>query len=115
LRTRRIVPRRDAGRMEETMEPLTQHEPALLPPGEARQPAANRRRPSVEEENLAVRIERRIRRATDDRVHELRVEVATGQVVLRGRCGTFYTKQLAQQAVLSLSARARLMNQIEVW
>ena len=72
-------------------------------------------RVSPEQEKLAMRIERHIRRETNDKVRELRVEVHRAGVSLHGRCGTFYCKQVAQQAAMNLIDGRALVNQIEVW
>jgi hypothetical protein len=80
--------------------------------------AEGRTRPvliSIEDEKLASRIERAIRRGTCDKVRELRVEIRKDCVVLSGRCGTFYSKQLAQHAAMPLTDGKPLVNQIEVW
>jgi hypothetical protein len=47
-------------------------------------------------------------------VEGLRVEACDNGVVLRGRCRTFYAKQLAQEAVLASSLFALVANHIEV-
>jgi hypothetical protein len=70
---------------------------------------------SLDQERLASRIERHVRRHTNDKVRELRVDVRVDAIVLMGRCGSFYTKQLAQHAAMTLADDARLLNQIEVW
>ena len=72
---------------------------------------------SAEAEKLAARIERAVRRGTNDKVRELRVDVLAEGVVLRGRCGTYYSKQLAQHAALTLlkDESLPLINRIEVW
>jgi hypothetical protein len=78
---------------------------------------APRTRPgmTLEQERRASRIERLIRRETNDKVRELRVEVLEAEITLFGRCGTYYTKQLAQHAAMSLVDGQRLANHIEVW
>jgi hypothetical protein len=70
---------------------------------------------SAEDEKLAARIERAVRRGTSDKVRDLRVEIRWDGVHLMGRCGSFYCKQLAQTAALSLIGKSQLHNQIEVW
>jgi hypothetical protein len=70
---------------------------------------------SAEAEKLAARIERAVRRGTNDKVRELRVEVVEEGIVLSGRCGTYYCKQLAQHAAMSLVQNEALINRIEVW
>lgn len=76
---------------------------------------APRRLKSTESERLAGRIERAIRRATGDRVRTLQVEVHEKTIILQGRCGTFYCKQLSQHAALAMCDGRTLQNQIEVW
>jgi osmotically-inducible protein OsmY len=73
------------------------------------------RRRSQDLELLALKLERSIRKHTGDRVRQLHVEVDDEVVVLRGRCGTYYCKQLAQTAVRSMLGKRSLRNQIEVW
>lgn len=73
------------------------------------------KRPLAASELLAAKLERAIRRGTNDRVRGLIVEVLEEGVVLNGRCGTFYCKSLAQQAVKGLIGQEQLFNRIEVW
>lgn len=63
---------------------------------------------------LAANIERRIRRQTSSRIRDLTVEVCAGSIILRGRCLTFYTKQLAGHAAMGVLEGETLSNQIEV-
>lgn len=70
---------------------------------------------TAEDEKLAARIERAIRRGTSDKVRELRVDVRWDGIYLVGRCGTYYCKQLAQTAALALVGKSQLHNRIEVW
>ena len=67
----------------------------------------------AEAEKLATSIERAVRRETAGGVRNLHVEVNRGGVVLEGRCDTFYCKQLAQHAAMTLSGE-RLSNEIRV-
>lgn len=69
----------------------------------------------AEQEKLAARIERLIRRETNDKVRELRVLIQDNGITLRGRCGTFYCKQLAQHAAMKVSEDEPLVNEIDVW
>ena len=78
-------------------------------------PAATKPRMTADQEKLASRVERHVRRQTNDKVRQLRVEVRAGCIFLHGRCGTFYSKQLAQTAAMSLGFEGPLINQIEVW
>ncbi|MEX2188907.1 MAG: BON domain-containing protein [Pirellulales bacterium] len=64
---------------------------------------------------IVLAVERAIRRDTRRGVFDLEVQVATDGVHLRGRCSTFYCKQLAQHAAATVVSRARLHNDIEVW
>ncbi len=63
---------------------------------------------------LTATIERRIQRQTASRIHDLTVEVGRTSIVLRGRCLTFYTKQLAGHAAMGVLEGETLSNQIEV-
>jgi hypothetical protein len=67
-----------------------------------------------EAEELAASIERAVRDETDWGVADLLVEVSPEGVLLRGRCDTFYTKQLAQHAAMRIPGGRRLTNRIEV-
>lgn len=64
---------------------------------------------------LTAQLEAAIRRATGDRVRNLRVTWQDDCVTIRGRCATFYCKQMAQQAALALLAHEALVNGIEVY
>jgi hypothetical protein len=70
---------------------------------------------TAEDEKLASRIERAIRRGTGDKVRELKVEIRRDGIHLLGRCGTFYCKQLAQTAALALAGKSQVHNRIDVW
>lgn len=70
---------------------------------------------SADDELLAAKIERAIRRTTNDKVRNLSVCIVDSTVVVEGRCATFYCKQLAQTAVFPLLEQLSLANQIEVW
>lgn len=67
-----------------------------------------------EAEELAASIERAVQRETGRSVNDLLVEVSPQGVRLRGRCTTYYTKQLAQHAAMSMPGGDRLINSIEV-
>lgn len=64
-------------------------------------------------ERLAALVERAVRRGTSGGVRSLRVEVNRGGIVLEGRCDTYYCKQLAQHAAMTVS-RDPLSNEIRV-
>jgi len=68
----------------------------------------------VEAEQLANSIERAVMRETGRGVRDLRVEVSEDGILLRGRCETFYCKQLAQHAAMAMPGGERLTNAIEV-
>lgn len=65
-------------------------------------------------EELIRRISRLIKRETNLGVQEMKVRFDDGQVVISGCCRTFYTKQLAQEAVLAVIGEVRLVNNIRV-
>ena len=67
-----------------------------------------------EAERLAISIKRAVRRETSGGVRELSVEVNPEGVMLKGRCDTFYCKQLAQHAAMAVPGGDRLTNDIEV-
>ena len=66
------------------------------------------------EEELAVRIEQAVWRETGAGVRDLLVEVHRDRVFLWGKCSTFYIKQKAQHAAMSISGTGQLTNRIEV-
>jgi osmotically-inducible protein OsmY len=68
----------------------------------------------VDAGQLASSIEQSVRERTGRRIHNLRVEIDTQGVRLQGRCGSFYSKQLAQQAAMDLALDVALTNEIEV-
>ena len=71
--------------------------------------------PNEEQARLLARIKRAIRRKTSSGVQKLTVEMQADVVLLRGRCASFYCKQLAQQTAMSyLGDGAALQNEIEV-
>jgi osmotically-inducible protein OsmY len=63
---------------------------------------------------LATNIERSVQERTGRRIRDLRVEVDTRTVRLHGRCSSYYSKQLAQQAVMDVAGDFTLANEIEV-
>ncbi|HUY36803.1 MAG TPA: hypothetical protein VMV69_28980 [Pirellulales bacterium] len=65
-------------------------------------------------EKLAARIARVVRRRTSGSIVGLTVEVGRDGVHLGGRCATFYSKQLAQQAAMGVAEDETLTNGIEV-
>jgi hypothetical protein len=67
-----------------------------------------------EAEELAASIERAVQQETGHGVSDLRVVVHNDSVVLKGRCDSYYCKQLAQHVAMNLSRGERLVNGIEV-
>ena len=67
-----------------------------------------------EAEALAASIERAVMNETDWGVSDLTVEIGPQGVHLRGRCESFYTKQLAQHAAMRIPGGNRLVNSIVV-
>ena len=67
-----------------------------------------------EAEELAASIEKAVQYETGRGVADLFVEVNSQGILLKGRCNTYYTKQLAQHAAMSMPGGDRLTNRIEV-
>jgi hypothetical protein len=67
-----------------------------------------------EAEELAASIERAVQQETGRGVSNLTVEINRDGVLLKGRCSTYYCKQLAQHAAMALPGGERLVNSIEV-
>jgi len=68
-----------------------------------------------EAEELAASIERAVQQETGHGVRNLSVFVDNDSVVLKGRCDSYYCKQLAQHIAMCLTTRGeRLVNGIEV-
>ncbi len=67
-----------------------------------------------EAEELAALIERAVQYETGRGVADLTVEIGPEGVLLKGRCDTYYTKQLAQHAAMRMPGGDRLINSIEV-
>jgi osmotically-inducible protein OsmY len=65
-------------------------------------------------ERLAARIELAIRRQTAGKIRDLKIVVTEEAVVLSGGCRTYYSKQLAQHAAMSVSGCPTLVNEIVV-
>lgn len=63
---------------------------------------------------LADTIHSRIMERLGGRMHELEVLSDGDRVVLRGRCSTYYSKQLAQHEALGVLEEEHLLNQITV-
>jgi osmotically-inducible protein OsmY len=69
---------------------------------------------SSEFEQLAISIRRAVQRETNGAIRDLSVEVESETVFLRGRCPSYYHKQLAQHAAMCFPGSRHLTNQIEV-
>jgi hypothetical protein len=67
-----------------------------------------------EAEQLAASIERAVQYETGRGVADLTVEIGPEGILLKGRCDTYYTKQLAQHAAMRMPGGDRLINSIEV-
>jgi hypothetical protein len=67
-----------------------------------------------EAEALAASIERAVQEETSHGVRDLHVTVQEDSVILRGRCESFYCKQLAQHAAMGHAHGEQLINGIEV-
>jgi hypothetical protein len=72
--------------------------------------------PETQEEaaELAALIELAIEQETGRGVHGLSVTIESEGIVLAGHCESFYHKQLAQHAAMSISGGQQLVNSIEV-
>ena len=69
---------------------------------------------AIEQRRRITRIKRVIRRQTSGGIRELAVDLEVGSVRLRGRCGSFYCKQMAQQAAMNFLPGETIVNEIEV-
>jgi hypothetical protein len=72
------------------------------------------RAPSREIAEELKRIEAHLGANLGGRVRELRLDFHDGGLVIGGWTGTYYAKQLAQQAVMEISRHPILANEIEV-
>jgi osmotically-inducible protein OsmY len=70
--------------------------------------------PSDEHRRRIARIKRTVRRQTAGAVHDLKVELTTDTLFLRGHCASFYCKQKAQHAAMNHLAGETLINEIQV-
>jgi hypothetical protein len=67
-----------------------------------------------EDSLLRQEIERHVHMRTGGRVRNLTIELEPGRVVLRGRTGSYYVKQLAQEGVREVLLDLSLDNAITV-
>lgn len=63
---------------------------------------------------LATQVRDRIESRLPGRIHDLQVTAIDHDIILRGHCSTFYTKQLAQHVAMGILDYERLINSIEV-
>jgi len=63
---------------------------------------------------LARNVYRTILRLAPGKIRDLTVDVTDENVILHGRCGSFYCKQKAQHAVMALDTGRRVDNRIVV-
>jgi osmotically-inducible protein OsmY len=70
--------------------------------------------PDVDKDELLASIKSSVLERTGNKIRDLRVELNSDGVRLRGRCASYYSKQLAQQAVMSVAAQYGLTNEIVV-
>lgn len=85
----------------------------ILEPFECRRQAAIDKS-QHEAERLTAKIEQAVWHATAASVKNLRVELQNGEVILTGRCRTYYTKQIAQHAAMGSAVGWSVVNQIDV-
>ena len=64
--------------------------------------------------NARTELESRVLRRLSGRVREFQLLVTDSGLVLRGRCRTYYVKQIAQHMVMEASALPIVANEIEV-
>jgi hypothetical protein len=69
---------------------------------------------SADAERLAAAIERSVQEETFHRIQGLSVEIGPNGILLRGRCSSYYYKQLAQHAAMAFPGTGRLRNEIVV-
>lgn len=64
--------------------------------------------------NIGEQAQERLRAVPNIFFRDLRCEYRHGLLILQGRVGTYYEKQLAQEAVAKLEGVAQVVNQLEV-
>jgi hypothetical protein len=57
-------------------------------------------------------IERMVERRTNGRIWNLRVDVKDSRILLSGRAGSYYAKQLAQHAAMDAASRDAVSREI---
>jgi osmotically-inducible protein OsmY len=69
---------------------------------------------AAERDRMTASVHRAVWRETAGRVRDLSVIVGPDGVVLSGRCNSYYIKQMAQHAAMTVPGAAPLINEIEV-
>lgn len=64
--------------------------------------------------NMASRIDRALRATGYTSLRNVRIGVATGSVILRGRVSTYYLKQVAQVVALGIPGVKKVQNELDV-
>jgi hypothetical protein len=64
---------------------------------------------------LATKLEQQVKRRTGGMLRNLKVDVLGSEVVLTGHAASYYAKQLATHAVLSMATHATVTNDLEVF
>jgi hypothetical protein len=66
------------------------------------------------DDSVRLDLERNVHMRTGRRIRNLRVELETERIVLRGLADSYYVKQLAQEGILDLLPEVCLLNAISV-
>jgi len=98
--------------MKQEMSTITEENSSAGPPVLATTAAPMTERPDADA--LAIRIDRMVRSRSSARIRDLKVEYCPQGILLTGKCGNFYTKQLAQQAAMDLANGKSVSNLIRV-
>ena len=85
----------------------------ILEPLDGRRQSAIDKSP-FNRERLAAKIEQAVWHATAAGVKDLRVELQGEEVLLTGRCRTYYVKQVAQHAAMQNAVGWNVVNEINV-
>lgn len=67
------------------------------------------------EMDLATKLEQQVKRRTGGMLRHLKIDVCGSEVILTGHAASYYAKQLATHAVLSLATHATVTNDLEVF
>ena len=68
----------------------------------------------VHKDELGAAVQAALRAQGDGRLHQVRVAAQNGQVYLAGEVPTYYAKQLAQHAAMSVPGVERVHNELVV-